>query len=581
MITKDSQVAIENKAKENDISILTENIGNINKFDNIILKCNKCGKEFTTKAYLFKRSKFGGCPHCRRAHPHIYKNTTYIKSDLEIKEMVFKKFNNEYTIHDIKKDNGNIQVLISHSTCNSIPYWISYSELMAKKPNSKCKYCRGRYTLDEVKEEVDRISNGEYEFLSSEYMTNKNKYIFRHKTCGNTYASTLVNFLGTKNRPGRRCPFCANKYHTIKWLKDSIRNLTGDEYTLVTEKNDSDQITNSEEIRLLHSKCNKEYITTPFNFLHNGTRCTNIECSNHGTSKHEKKLFEFIKSIVPNAENNKRFYYNGKSYYEADSIIEDKKIIIEYDGLYWHAEGVKPTGKLNLLEKTKYFNDLGYRVIHIFEDEFTDKEDIVKNKLKHILNAETVSNEKIYARKCHISTITLDVSNSFLNKYHIQGGDKSSIRLGLFYNDDLVGVMTFCKQRKALGAASDSKLMELSRFALSRSIPGAFSKLLKFAIKDFGLTDIITYADLRWSDKDNNVYTKNGFTLDHISEPSYYYLDKEKEHRIHRYNFRKQVLKKKLPEFYDEKLTEYEIMKKAGYYRVWDCGNLVYRYKCS
>ena len=139
--------------------------------------------------------------------------------------------------------------------------------------------------------------------------------------------------------------------------------------------------------------------------------------------------------------------------------------------------------------------------------------------------------------------------------------------------------MSFIKLRKALGRNNKDGVYELSRFAgkLNTTIIGGFSKLLKYAINNYDIKEIITYADLRFTRQNQNVYLKNNFVLDHISKPSYFYLDKNAKKRYYRFNVRKQVLKEKFPNIYDDKKTETQIMKEAGYYKIWDCGNLVYK----
>jgi hypothetical protein len=49
-------------------------------------------------------------------------------------------------------------------------------------------------------------------------------------------------------------------------------------------------------------------------------------------------------------------------------------------------------------------------------------------------------------------------------------------------------------------------------------------------------------------------------------------------HRLHRFNFRKDVL---LKEGFDVKLTEWEIMKQRGYDRIWDCGSMKFEFIVS
>ena len=97
--------------------------------------------------------------------------------------------------------------------------------------------------------------------------------------------------------------------------------------------------------------------------------------------------------------------------------------------------------------------------------------------------------------------------------------------------------------------------------------------LLKYFIKTYNPNSIVTFADRRWSTK-NNVYIKNGFKFVHDSPPNYWYFNKS-QNRQHRFNFRKSTLKNKL-KIYDESLTEWENMQLNGYDRIWDCGSSKY-----
>ena len=92
------------------------------------------------------------------------------------------------------------------------------------------------------------------------------------------------------------------------------------------------------------------------------------------------------------------------------------------------------------LNKTLECEKQGYKLIHIFEYEWINKQEIIKAKLKALFGIEQT---RIYARKCMIKEISTDIKNDFLNQFHIQGEDKSKIKLGLFFADELVAVMTF------------------------------------------------------------------------------------------------------------------------------------------
>jgi hypothetical protein len=258
--------------------------------------------------------------------------------------------------------------------------------------------------------------------------------------------------------------------------------------------------------------------------------------------------------------------------YEIDIFLEKYNVGIEFNGLYWHSE-LRGRGSKYHLDKTEYFNKNGIRIIHIFDDEWNVKREIVKHKLAHILG---VSNgTPIYARKCEVRIIDSKTTAHFLNKNHIQGSDKSNVRTGLYYNGELVSVATFSKKRNALGhrIKVDGEY-ELSRYATLNGsrVVGGISKLLKYFITNYRPSSIISYADRRYSDE-SSMYSKLGFSLVGKTKPNYYYTD-DYTKRLHRYNFTKHRIVEKFNG--DVKLSEWENMINMGYDRVWDCGSLKY-----
>jgi hypothetical protein len=152
-----------------------------------------------------------------------------------------------------------------------------------------------------------------------------------------------------------------------------------------------------------------------------------------------------------------------------------------------------------------------------------------------------------------------------LNKYHIQGKDNSNIKLGAFYNNELISVMTFSLGSIAKGSKSIKGIYELSRFCSNYNyhIPGIASKLLTYFKQNYDWKEIFSYADRRWSN--GNLYKKIGFQLWSITKPNYFYI--KGLNRIHRFNLRKRPDEPK-------DITEWVLRQNEGYYRVYDCGHL-------
>jgi len=305
-------------------------------------------------------------------------------------------------------------------------------------------------------------------------------------------------------------------------------------------------------------------------FLKDGQRPICPKCFPKIKSKPEKALTEFIIKNNLICQENKRNILDNK--FELDVYLPTKNLGIEYHGLFWHSELGGNKNKNYHISKLNLCQKKNIRLIQIFEDEWIRTPKIVIARLKNILH---LIKYKIYARKCIIKEIDKQMKNKFLNKYHIQGSDKSSIHLGAFYKNKLIAVMTF-GQRKITG--SKELPWELIRYATIANFNciGVAGKLFKYFRLHQQFTSIISYADRRWSE--GNLYYQLGFQLDHISSPNYWYVSKSNYlRRYHRYNFRKNILKDKLEKF-DPNLSEWENMKNNGYDRIWDCGNLVFKY---
>lgn len=325
-----------------------------------------------------------------------------------------------------------------------------------------------------------------------------------------------------------------------------------------------------------HNKCGHEFNASYNNFSYNKFFVNNCRCPFcHTISNFQKEVYDFIKFLDNTAIYNDRKTLK-KFKKEIDIYLPDKKIGFECDGLYWHSENL--VGKKYQMEKSQICEKNNIRLIHIFEDEFIKNKNIVFNKIRHIIGKDNNS-EKIYARKCKIEIISKKEKNDFLNNNHLQGTCSSSINLGLKYQNKLVAVLTFSKPRPGIGKSKTNKIRyELARYAtdINYRIIGGFSKLLKYFTDNYNFDEIYSYGDLRWVNANNNVYLKNNFKLTQISPPNYWYFYNNT--RYHRFGFTKKSIKRKFPDIYDSNLTEFQMMDKTEYKRIWDCGTAVFTY---
>ena len=250
--------------------------------------------------------------------------------------------------------------------------------------------------------------------------------------------------------------------------------------------------------------------------------------------------------------------------YEIDIYLPDLKLAFEFNGVYWHSEKFKD--KNYHLEKTNKCLENGIQLIHIWEDDWMFKYNIIKSIILNKLN----KSNRIFARKCEIKVIEDNqLVRSFLESNHIQGFVGSKIKIGLYYNNELISLMNFGELRKSLGQRSQQGSYELLRFCnkLNTTVIGGASKLFRYFINNYNPKEIISYADRSISN--GSMYLKLGFNLSHISDPNYYYVINKI--RYHRFNFRKDKLVK---DGYESTLSESDIMAKLNIYKIYNSGNL-------
>ena len=255
--------------------------------------------------------------------------------------------------------------------------------------------------------------------------------------------------------------------------------------------------------------------------------------------------------------------------YELDIYSPSKKIAIEYNGLVWHSEKFKENAKIYHIDKTNECKKKGIRLIHIFEDEWLEKPQIVKSMLRNILGK---TSNRLYARQCEIRDVDTRTAMQFLDDNHIQGRCKAKYHYGLYHDGELVSLMTFGKTRQQRKYNEDyDNTWELLRFCnkLDTSVVGGASKLLKHFIGEVKPHRIMTYADKRWSV--GKLYERLGFTYTHDSKPNYFYV--VGQHRENRFKYRKGELVK---QGFDPDKSEHEIMLERGIPRIYDCGTMAF-----
>ena len=280
-------------------------------------------------------------------------------------------------------------------------------------------------------------------------------------------------------------------------------------------------------------------------------------------SQKEIELRTYINDLCGCCES-KRWKNNNKTY-EIDCFCENHNVGIEYCGLYWHDERNK--NRSYHKQKLEWCLKQNISLMTIYDIEYESKQEIIDNMIKVRLGL----GKKLMARKCTIRKLDIPTATNFCNKNHINGYHNSSIRYGLYNNDNLVMVMLFAKSRFRNGG--EYEIVRMCSLGDCVVVGGA-SKILKHFIIDFSPKSIMTYADRRFGE--GKVYKTLGFDFVGQTQPNYIYWNPS--HRTETYS-RQKFMKNKLKnifENYNDSLSEHEIMNMNGYYRIYDCGNNKY-----
>lgn len=422
----------------------------------------------------------------------------------------------------------------------------------------ECPKCKGKgLTLEDIINNANEVHNNKYDYskviftkmhdkvtiicpIHGEFQQTLSKHISKHQGCPKCAAiergkqRIMDNVLFFKK---------ANEIHNFKYdYSNSIYKGMNSTFKYICP---------------IHGEIEQR----PFDHLRGFGcfKCGNLE------SKKENELFNYLKQYFTDIEQGNRTILNGK---EIDIYIPSKQIAIEYNGLRWHSENFG-RDKWYHLNKTLVCREQGIKLMQIFEDEYINHKDIVINKINHILNINDNNIlPKIMGRKCLIEPINKNIAEQFLNTYHIQGFAPSTVYLGAFYGVQLIAVMTFKVECK------NALKWELNRFASDYHFicQGVGGKLFKYFIKNYNPNEIKSFADRRWTlNNEDNLYVKLGFNLEKILNPDYeYVLISNPTNRIHKFNFRKQLLNKKYG--LSLEMTEVEMTKELGYSKIWDCG---------
>lgn len=189
----------------------------------------------------------------------------------------------------------------------------------------------------------------------------------RSELKGNNFCSKeCVNNWQKRNKLELTCKICGNKfYRSPSWLKQRM----GYYCSIECRNNDEEW-------------AKKSYI-----------KANQIQCNKKGLNKIELKGNIILDKLDLEYEN--QYLINNKIC--VDVYIPEYKLIIQWDGNYWHGKGIKYENLDNRqkhrvdLDKSQdaYFKKCGYNELRFWEDEVMKKENYVYENIKRTIQQIT------------------------------------------------------------------------------------------------------------------------------------------------------------------------------------------------
>lgn len=543
-------------------------------------ECNHCHKIFETEhskqeycsakccslANKYKRLPESGkriCEYCgkeyyyEKGQPNWQKNNQTVGKGIKADRfcsyecgMNYRKQNSEQTClkkYGVKNAGGSKESIkkIKENRKKHIEIDKEYqAKINEKRKQTNVKKYGVEYTIQNEDKKL-KMKQTNLEKYGTEYFSQTNickkkvkNTIKKHKLENQKYQQEITNKINNTNLKKYGVKrFGASEKFKI-YIKEKWKNKTKEELQIINKKRKQTCLEkyNNENYRGREKINWTEVITKGFE--------TKKKNGSLHTSKGENELTSFIKNLGFNPTKYMIGNNHSAKRFEIDIYIPELQIGIEYNGIYYHSkEGPNEKGSINYhYNKALLAKEKGIDLIQIWEDQWQNQQELIKTILKTRLQ-KLDNTQHIYARNCKIKEISGKIYKDFCIKNHIQGYRQAKVKLGLFYNDELVQIASFNKI-KNLGKQNRTEEWEWIRGcpASNNIVVGGTSKLFKYFIKNYNPNSVLCYAD--WNLFNGQGYKQCGFIFDGYTGPNKFYITNTiSKIRINRNPYKYKILK--------------------------------------
>lgn len=305
--------------------------------------------------------------------------------------------------------------------------------------------------------------------------------------------------------------------------------------------------------------------------------------------RYQMRLTEMVQALVPGStvlSDDHTVLPSGK---ELDIVVPDHHLAIEFNDIFSHSEQAvferraKPRPHSYHAHKTREAREQGYQLVHVWEDDWLHRRELVLRALAHRLHTvdrlpdvlpdiNPLACQRLYARNLTVKLVHGGVARRFWQDNHLQGPVHCTANIGLYdQNNVLRALLGIGRKNHGSRVSLPDGTWDTQRYATLGVIVGGFTKLLAHAET---LVPVDTWTS--WSDNDisdGGMYQAAGFTVDKRQAPSYSYVGrKTKWERVHRSTYTKQRFINDPDLTYQSGQTEHEAALANKLYRIYDAG---------
>lgn len=417
-------------------------------------------------------------------------------------------------------------------------FWQTPNKHLLGQGCPKCGNTK-KLSLTEFIERSRKIHGNKYDYSKARYVNNGTKVCIICPIHGEFWQTPHNHLIG------RGCNKCKNNKISVSETK------TTEKFVLEARKVHGDKYDYSKTEYL--SAKDKVCIVCPEHgdfWQEASSHISGCGCPkcNHIISKAETEIAEYVRSlydgeVITNCRN------MLAEHKELDIYIPSLKVAFEYDGMIWHSDRYRVDANYHL-KKTEECANKGIKLYHIFEYEWINRQEIVKDKIKHIIGVNY--NEYNHTGDYKIIKVNEEEAKEFNERYNLQGHITSSLYIGMHYNNELKSMLSLQKE-------TDNK-WKIVRFTNSVNNNFIVNIIIDYFIDKYNPNKIEAYEDRRWvADPNDGIYCRMGFEFVDTIPPDYSYTKGQNDY----------INKEKLK---DCRLSN-------DYYRIYDCGQYKYEWR--